>query len=143
MAALTRTKVFGAGTSYYGVADLLALSEDTHDFESQYDQGLVGRLPAARDLFVERSPLSHVDELSCPVLLLQGLEDAVVPPAQAEIVPRCPGGKGNSACLPDFRRRAARLSQGESVIASLEAELSFYGQVFGFVPPGVPVLALS
>ena len=143
LAALTRTNVFGAGTSYYGVADLLALSEDTHDFESQYDQGLVGRLPEARDLFIERSPLSHVDELSCPVLLLQGLEDAVVPPAQAELFRDALVAKGIPHAYLTFDGEQHGFRKAEIVIASLEAELSFYGQVFGFVPPGVPVLTLS
>ncbi len=143
LAALTRTNVFGAGTSYYGVADLLALAEDTHDFESQYDQSLVGRLPEARDLYIERAPLSHVDELSCPVLLLQGLEDAVVPPSQAELFRDALVAKGIPHAYLTFAGEQHGFRKAESVIASLEAELSFYGQVFGFVPPGVPVLTLS
>ena len=143
LAALTRTDVFGAGTSYYGVADLLALAADTHDFESQYEQSLVGRLPEARDLYIERAPLSHVDELSCPVLLLQGLEDKVVPPSQAELFRDALVAKGIPHAYLTFAGEQHGFRKAESVIASLEAELSFYGQVFGFVPPGVPVLTLS
>jgi len=29
------------------------------------------------------------------------------------------------------------------MVASIEAELSFYGQILGFSPPGVPELKLS
>jgi len=85
LAALTTTDAFAAGVSYYGVAELIAFTADTHDFESRYIDGLVGTLPEDRDVYVERAPLSHVDQLSCPVLLLQGLEDKVVPPSQAEL----------------------------------------------------------
>jgi dipeptidyl aminopeptidase/acylaminoacyl peptidase len=83
LSALTGTDAFAAGASYYGVAELLRFAEDTHDFESRYLDGLIGPLPEARDVYVQRAPLSHVDGLSCPVLLLQRSEDEVVPPSQS------------------------------------------------------------
>ena len=45
---------------------------------------LVGPYPEYRDRYRERSPIHHTDRLSCPIILLQGLEDRVVPPSQAE-----------------------------------------------------------
>jgi dipeptidyl aminopeptidase/acylaminoacyl peptidase len=143
LAALTRTTAFAAGTSYFGVAELLQFAHDTHDFESRYLDGLVGPLPAAHDLYVERAPLTHVDEVSCPVLLLQGLEDKIVPPSQAEMFRDALVAKGIRHAYLAFEGEQHGFRKAETVIASLEAELSFYGQVFGFTPPGIPVLQLS
>src|SRR5437660_3262568 len=88
LCALVFRDVFAAGASYYGVADLEALARETHKFESRYEEGLVGPFPAAAELYRQRSPVHFADRLSCPVILLQGLEDKVVPPSQAEIMIR-------------------------------------------------------
>jgi dipeptidyl aminopeptidase/acylaminoacyl peptidase len=143
LAALTTTDAFAAGVSYYGVAELIAFAADTHDFESRYIDGLVGTLPEDRDVYVERAPLSHVDQLSCPVLLLQGLEDKVVPPSQAELFAAALAKKGIPHAYLAFAGEQHGFRKQETVVAALEAELSFYGQVFGFEPPGVPVLPLT
>jgi dipeptidyl aminopeptidase/acylaminoacyl peptidase len=143
LAALTRTTAFAAGTSYYGVAELVKFVHDTHDFESRYLDGIIGPLPAAHDLYVERAPLSHVDDVSCPVLLLQGLEDKIVPPSQAEMFRDALVAKGIPHAYLAFEGEQHGFRKAETVIASLEAELSFYGQVFGFTPPGIPLLQLS
>jgi dipeptidyl aminopeptidase/acylaminoacyl peptidase len=143
LAALTRTDVFAAGTSYYGVAELLRFASDTHDFESRYLDGLIGPLPQARDRYVERAPLTWVDGLSCPVLLLQGLEDEVVPPSQAEMFRDALVRKRIPHAYLAFAGEQHGFRKAETVVTCLEAEMSFYGQVFGFDPPGVPRLALT
>ncbi|HET7664966.1 MAG TPA: prolyl oligopeptidase family serine peptidase, partial [Mycobacterium sp.] len=134
LAALTRTKAFAAGTSYFGVAELLTFVHDTHDFESRYIDGLIGPLPATRDLYIERAPLSHVDDVSCPVLLLQGLDDKVVPPSQAEMFRDALAAKKIPHAYLAFEGEQHGFRRAETVVAALEAELSFYGQVFGFTP---------
>ncbi|HEX5497542.1 MAG TPA: prolyl oligopeptidase family serine peptidase [Mycobacteriales bacterium] len=143
LAALTGTDAFGAGTSYYGVAELVRFAEDTHDFESRYLDGLIGPLPQCRDRYVARAPLSHVDELSCPVLLLQGAEDQVVPPSQAEMFRDALARKGIRHAYLLFDGEQHGFRRAETQITCLHAELSFYGQVFGFDPPGVPRLELT
>ncbi len=143
LAALTTTDYFAAGTSFFGVAELLRFAEDTHDFESRYLDGLIGPLPESRDLYVERAPLSHVDDVSCPVLLLQGSDDKVVPPSQSLLFRDALAAKGIPHAYLEFAGEQHGFRKAESIIAWHEAELSFYGQVFGFVPPGVPVLELS
>jgi dipeptidyl aminopeptidase/acylaminoacyl peptidase len=138
LSALTRPgSPFAAGTSLYGVADLHGLAAATHDFESRYLEGLV---PVEQ--WDERSPLTRIDHLERPVLLLQGREDPVVPPDQAERFVAALAGRGvPHACLV-FAGEAHGFRRAETVVAALEAELSFYGQVLGFVPPDVPALAL-
>ena len=143
LSALTRTDTFAAGTSYYGVAELLHLVQDTHDFESRYIDGLIGPLPETLERYVERAPLSHVDGLNCPVLLLQGDEDEVVPPSQSEMFRDALVRKGIPHAYLLFPGEQHGFRKAETVVAALLAELSFYGQVLGFTPPGVPLLELT
>jgi dipeptidyl aminopeptidase/acylaminoacyl peptidase len=143
LVALTSSQVFAAGTSLFGVADLRTFAVDTHDFESRYLDGLVGPLPAAENLYRERSPLSRLDGLSCPVLLLQGSEDRIVPPSQAEMFAAALRERDIPHAYLLFEGEQHGFRRAQNVIAALEAELSFYGQVLGFDPPGVPRLALA
>jgi dipeptidyl aminopeptidase/acylaminoacyl peptidase len=143
--ALTGTKeaVFAAATSYFGVSDLRPFAVDTHDFESRYLDGLIGPLPEADELYVERAPVGHVNELTCPVLLLQGLDDPIVPPSQSEAIAADLAAHGIRHAYIAFAGESHGFRKAETVVASLEAELAFYGEIFGFAPPGVPPLELS
>jgi dipeptidyl aminopeptidase/acylaminoacyl peptidase len=140
LCAVTGTDVFAAGTSLYGVADVRRLAATTHDFESRYVQTLVGDEVLADDT---RSPLPRADRTSCPVLLLQGAEDPVVPREQAEQFARALRDSGVRHALLVLPGEHHGFRRAESIVAAAEAELSFYGQVMGFTPPGVPVLPLT
>ncbi|MGB0563879.1 MAG: S9 family peptidase, partial [Spirulinaceae cyanobacterium] len=94
LAALTFTDVFKAGASYYGVSDLEALAKDTHKFEARYLDGLVGAYPEEKEIYMARSPIHHTEQLNCPVIFFQGLEDKVVPPNQAEMMVEVLKAKG-------------------------------------------------
>jgi len=142
LAALVRGSVFACGISLYGVADLRALAEFTHDFESHYTDGLVGPLPEAEQLYIERSPLSAVDRLNRPVLLLQGLEDRVVPPAQSEMFRDAMVAAGVPHAYLTFEGEGHGFRRAETKTRVREAALSFYAQVFGFGASGVPQLEL-
>jgi dipeptidyl aminopeptidase/acylaminoacyl peptidase len=135
--------VFAAAVSYYGVADLRPLAATTHDFESRYLDGLIGPLPEAEAAYEARSPMGHVSRLTCPVLLLQGLDDPVVPPAQAEAIARDLAAHGIPHAYITFEGESHGFRRAETIIATLEAELAFYGQIMGFAPPGVPPVTLS
>jgi dipeptidyl aminopeptidase/acylaminoacyl peptidase len=143
--ALTGTKeaVFAAATSYYGVSDLRPFATDTHDFESRYLDGLIGPLPESDDLYTERAPVGHVTELTCPVLLLQGLDDPIVPPSQSEAIAADLAAHGIRHAYIAFAGESHGFRKAETVTAALEAELAFYGEIFGFTPPGVPPIELS
>ncbi len=136
LAALATRDVFATGASHYGVADLGALARDTHKFESRYLDGLVGPWPEAEALYLERSPLSHIDGFDRPLIVLQGDEDEVVPPAQAEAIVAALAAKQVPHAYLLFAGEQHGFRKAENIIRSIEAELSFYAQVFGFTPAG-------
>ena len=135
--------VFSAATSYYGVSDLRPFVTDTHDFESRYLDGLIGSLPEADALYAERAPVGHVTPLTCPVLLLQGLDDPIVPPSQSEAIAADLAAHGIPHAYLAFEGESHGFRKAETNIACLEAELAFYAEVFGFTAPGVAPLKLS
>jgi dipeptidyl aminopeptidase/acylaminoacyl peptidase len=126
--------VFRAAASYYGISDLEVLQHDTHKFESRYSDTLVGPWPEARDLYRARSPIHFVDRLSCALILLQGLEDKVVPPNQSEMMADAVRKKGLPVAYLAFEGEQHGFRKAATIVRSLEAELFFYGAVFGFAP---------
>jgi dipeptidyl aminopeptidase/acylaminoacyl peptidase len=134
LAALAFHDTFKAGASHYGVADLEALARDTHKFESRYLDGLIGPYPERIDLYTERSPIRHVEGLSCPVIFFQGLEDEIVPPNQAQTMVAALRAKGVPVAYLPFEGEQHGFRRAENIKRSLEAELYFYGRIFGFEP---------
>ena len=134
LCAVTFRDTFKAGTSYFGIGDLETFETQTHKFESRYTGSLVGPYPERKDLYHDRSPLNFVDRISCPVLILQGAEDRVVPPAQAEQIVDALWEKHLPHAYLLFPGEDHGFRAAENIIRSFEAELSFYGQVFGFEP---------
>src|SRR5579862_5486358 len=135
--------VFAAVASYFGVSDLRGFVEQTHDFESRYLDGLVGPLPECEALYVQRAPIGHVTDATCPILLLQGLDDPIVSPVQAESIAADLAAHGIPYAYLSFAGESHGFRRAETIMASLEAELSFYGQIMGFTPPGVPPVTLE
>jgi dipeptidyl aminopeptidase/acylaminoacyl peptidase len=134
LAALTFSDVFAAGISLYGIGDLEMLATDTHKFESRYLDGLVAPYPAGRQIYRDRSPIHHLDQLSCPMLILQGADDTVVPPNQAEAMAAAVRAKGLAATLHIFSGEGHGFRRAETIIAVAEEALAFLGEVHGFTP---------
>ncbi|MDT7578108.1 MAG: hypothetical protein QOH17_4441 [Pseudonocardiales bacterium] len=136
LAALARDDTpFAAGADHFGVADLEALARDTHKFESRYLDRLVGPYPEARDIYVERSPIHHVDRLNRPLIVLQGSEDVIVPPAQSETIVDALRERKVPVAYLLFDGEQHGFRRAENIRRSLDAELSFYAQVLGFNLP--------
>jgi acetyl esterase/lipase len=131
LAALTFTKTFTVGASYYGVSDLTALAQETHKFESGYLDELIGPYPQNKKIYEARSPLFHVDQLSCPVIFFQGAEDLVVPKNQAELMYKALKKKGIETELIIYPEEQHGFRKAENIKDSLTRELAFYLKVWG------------
>jgi dipeptidyl aminopeptidase/acylaminoacyl peptidase len=138
-----RGRVFSAAVSYFGVAELRSFVAMTHDFESRYLDGLIGPLPGYETRYDERAPVGHVNRDTCPILLLQGLDDPIVPPAQAESIAADLAAHGIPYAYLPFAGESHGFRKAETIEAGFEAELSFYGQILGFEPPGIPKVAVT
>ena len=134
---------FAAGASYYGLADLVPFVEGgTHKFECEYLYTLVGPYPEEAERYRARSPINSVDDLRTPMLVLQGAEDAVVPPAQAELIVEALERKRLPYAYLLFEGEQHGFRKADSIIRAHEGELSFYAQILGF-GPGDPVPRLA
>ena len=147
-AALTFTNVFSTGPSslYRAVSDLVSLNEDdTHKFENQYLKGLVGHCPEDKArIYNERCPIHHTNKVLWPVLLLQGCEDKVVPPKQAEEMFHVLKKKGLATTLVMYKGEQHGFRKGENVHhALLHSEYSFFRQVFGIKASDVTPITIG
>ncbi len=137
LCALAFHDVFQAGASYYGVADLESLATDTHKFEARYLDSMIGPYPEAAATYKARSPIHFVDQISSAVIVFQGLEDEVVPPAQAEQIVAALTANNLPHTYMPIEGEQHGFRRSENIVATLEAELSFYGQVLGFTPADI------
>jgi dipeptidyl aminopeptidase/acylaminoacyl peptidase len=132
--ALAVRDEFASGASYFGVADLVSFHDETHKFESHYDEYLVGPWPEAIDLYRERSPVTHADSISDPLLLLQGLDDKVVPPSQSEVIVDALKRRDIPYAYIAFEGEGHGFRKAENIKRASEAHLSFLAQMSGFEP---------
>ena len=129
-------EAFAAGVSFFGVADAEALARYTHKFESRYLDSMIGPYPERADLYRARSPVHFADRLERPLLVLQGLDDKVVLPAQAEMMVDALERKGIPYAYIAFEGEGHGFRKEANIVRAIEATLSFVGQVFGFEPAG-------
>jgi dipeptidyl aminopeptidase/acylaminoacyl peptidase len=135
--ALTFTDAFAAGTTYFGIADLEQFAGgETHKFELEYEHTLVGPYPERADVYRERSPIHFTDRITTPMLVLQGADDRVVPPSQAELIVSALRERGVPHAYLLYEGEGHGFRKAENIAGSLEAEFSFYAQVLGFEPAG-------
>lgn len=143
-ASLTTTGVYACGTIIYPILDLLGWATDeTHDFESQYLESLIGPLAEVPERYKERSPLHQVDRITTPFLLLQGLDDVICPPAQCERFLDRIAGRGIPHAYLAFEGEGHGFRRADTMIRALEAELSLYAQTFGIDRTDIPRLELK
>jgi dipeptidyl aminopeptidase/acylaminoacyl peptidase len=134
LACLTFSNVFRCGASSYGISDLALMAHDTHKFESRYLDQLVGPYPQDEARYRERSPIFHLEKFNRPVILLQGLEDKIVPPNQAELILESLKNRGVPVAYVPFAGEQHGFRKAENIIRASEVELYFYARILGFEP---------
>jgi dipeptidyl aminopeptidase/acylaminoacyl peptidase len=134
LCALTFYDLFKAGASYYGISDLEAMAKETHKFESRYLDSLIGPYPERRDLYIARSPIHHIEQISCPLILIQGLDDPIVPPNQSQMIFDAVLARGLPVAYLPFAGERHGFVKAENNKRALEAELYFYSRIFKFEP---------
>jgi dipeptidyl aminopeptidase/acylaminoacyl peptidase len=139
LCALTFHDVFKAGASYYGVSDLKALDQDSHKFESHYNEYLIAPKDKAEAVYRARSPIHHTASLAKPMIFFQGMDDKVVPPSQSEAMVAALKSAGLPVAYLAFEGEGHGFRQAATIVRTLEAELYFYMKVFGMTPPPGPV----
>ena len=138
LAALAFHDVFSVGASRYGIGDLETLARDTHKFESRYLDALIGPYPEARAVYVERSPIHSVDSITAPMVILQGSEDKVVPPNQAEDIVAALDRQGLAHSYVLFEGEQHGFRDAVNIARAAEVEYVFFCRVFGIEPSGDP-----
>lgn len=134
LACLTFSDVFRCGASSYGISDLALMAKDTHKFEARYLDRLVGLYPQDEARYRERSPIFHLEKFNRPVILLQGLEDKIVPPNQAELILDSLKKRGVPVAYVPFAGEQHGFRKAENISRAHEAELYFYSRILGFTP---------
>ncbi|MFE4496184.1 prolyl oligopeptidase family serine peptidase [Streptomyces niveus] len=143
-ASLTGTDLYACVTISYPILDLSTWATDgTHDFESRYLESLVGPFAEVPGRYRERSPINHVDRITAPFLLLQGLDDVICPPVQCERFLDQLAGRGIPHAYIAFEGEGHGFRRADTMVRALEAELSLYAQTFGINRPDVPRLELD
>jgi dipeptidyl aminopeptidase/acylaminoacyl peptidase len=135
LCAITFHDVFKAAASYFGVSDAEALARDTHKFESRYLDSLIGPYPERQDVYQARSPIHYGSQCSSALILFQGLDDKVVPPNQSEEMFVAVRNKELPVAYVAFEGEGHGFRRADTIKRTLEAELYFYGRVFGFELP--------
>ena len=136
LCALTFHDVFKLGASYYGVSDLKGLDQDSHKFESHYNEYLIAPAPHAEALYQARSPINHTDRLARPMIFFQGLDDKVVPPQQSEAMVAALRQRAVPVAYVPLEGEGHGFRKAENIIRTLEAELYFYQRMFGLPTAG-------
>jgi dienelactone hydrolase len=144
LTSATARDVYACGAISYPILDLAGWATDeTHDFESQYLTSLIGPLDEVPDRYRDRSPINLVDRITAPFLLLQGLDDVICPPAQCDRFLAAVAGRGIPHAYIAFEGEGHGFRMKETLVRSLEAELSLYAQTFGFDRTDIPRLELT
>lgn len=132
LAALAFTDRFKAGANYFGVSDIAGLAATSHKFERQYDVSLIG--PPDEALYRARSPIFHLEGFTEPLITFQGSEDRIVTPDQSRRIVEALDAHGVMHAYLEFEGEQHGFRKAENIVQAQEAELAFYGAVFGFTP---------
>jgi len=128
LGALAFSDIFKAGADYFGVTDL-ELLPTAHKFEAQCLEHLIGPYPEARAIYIERSPIHYADRIKSPVIIFQGDEDKIVPPAQSEMMYKSLVERKIPTAYFLYPGEQHGLRKAENIKQSYEAQLYFFCKI--------------
>jgi len=126
LCALATHDLLAGGTSYFGIADLETFRRLAPKFQAHQLDRLIGPYPQSSDLYRARSPLHLADRIRRPVLLLQGIDDPIVAPAQAETMVKALERNHVPYRYRTFPGEAHGFHRADTIRQALDAELAFY-----------------
>jgi dipeptidyl aminopeptidase/acylaminoacyl peptidase len=132
LCAIAFYQLFKAAACYFGISDLEVFVKDTHKFESRYLESLVGPYPKRQDLYISRSPIHYIENITCPLILFQGLDDPIVPPNQSQMIYDAVRQRGIPVAYIAFPGERHGFRNSQNNIRALQAELYFYSRIFKF-----------
>jgi dipeptidyl aminopeptidase/acylaminoacyl peptidase len=131
LCAVAQSDAFRAAAVRYAVTDLAALAAETPRFESGYNDWLVGAPADQAQLFAERSPINHLADITTPLLVLHGSDDAVVPPSQARVLVDSLRHRGIAVTYEEFEGEGHGFRSADTLQRALAAEVAFFADVLG------------
>jgi len=96
------------------------------------DSLLGGTLQEIPQVYRDRSPLYHAHLIESPLLVLQGSEDKVVPPSQAEAIVEAIQKRGGIVKYVVLEGEGHGFRGADAIRKALENEEEFYAKQFGF-----------
>jgi len=78
--------IFKAAICKYPVIDLKDMHYNTHRFEKDYLNSLIGNYAKDHDDYINRSPINHINKIKKPILLFHGKKDTVISYKQTLII---------------------------------------------------------
>ena len=139
--ALTRyPDRFAGGACYYGIGNLVTLAKITHKFESRYTDRLVGEefdpesASKPQSPYRVRSPINDIDRLVSPLILFQGLDDKIVPPAVSREVAAQLADRGIRHAYHEYAGEGHGFRLTATRVDALEKETDFFRKVLADLP---------
>jgi dipeptidyl aminopeptidase/acylaminoacyl peptidase len=101
-ALVAEPELWAAGVSVVGIANLVTFLERTGAYRRALREREYGSLEHDRDFLVEASPLTHVERITAPLLVVHGANDPRVPVGEAEQIHEALNARGRTCELLVF-----------------------------------------
>lgn len=125
MWAVSQTNRFQAASAGAGMSDLISFA-GTNDIPTFLTDCFGGQLWEQRNLYFQRSPLTHIEKVATPCLIQHGVDDRRVPISQSEEFHRALSGLGVEAKLVVYPRCEHGPREPKQLLDSMERNLEWF-----------------
>ena len=124
MWAVTQTEVFRTGVALFGISNWVSFHGTS--LAPAWDRAHYNEDPYRRNLYEKFSPLNYIDHMKVPLLIMQGIEDPVVPKSQAFEMYQAMKDKGKDVRLLLFPREGHGFSEKKHMEAEFTETLKWF-----------------